>query len=252
MKGRVKMGKVAEKEYEVHYYEVDYKRRVLLTSIMNYFNDICTEQSDKLGISIDFMKEKGIAWIIYKWDIDIKRYPVYGEKIKVRTEPYSFRKFYAYRKFWIEDEAGSIIVTANTVWFLIDTARRKPLRVTADMYNTFGVSPDKNDALDIRKLSVPGDTDLVREFSVRYSDIDTNNHVNNVNYAAWVLETVPPQVAMKYALKNISLVYEKETFYGEVIKVCTSTEDLVDGALCSHKILDREGNILNIAETRWG
>lgn len=246
------MGKIAEKEYEIHYYEVDYKRRVLLTSIMNYFNDICTEQSDKLGISIDFMKEKGIAWIIYKWDIDIKRYPVYGEKIKVGTEPYSFRKFYAYRKFWIEDEAGSIIVTANTVWFLIDTARRKPLRVSENMYDAFGVSPDKNDALDIRKLSVPGDTDLVREFSVRYSDIDTNNHVNNVNYAAWVLETVPPQVAMKYALKNISLVYEKETFYGEVIKVCTSTEDLVDGVLCSHKILDKEGDILNIAETRWG
>lgn len=246
------MGKIAEKEYEIHYYEVDYKRRVLLTSIMNYFNDICTEQSDRLGISIDYMKENGIAWIIYKWDIDIIRYPLYGEKIRVGTEPHSFRKFYAYRRFWIEDEAGRVIVTANTVWFLIDAARRKPLRVPANMYDAFGVSPDMNDALDIRKLSAPHDADLVKEFSVRYSDIDTNQHVNNVNYAAWVLETVPLQLVLKYALKNISLVYQKETLYGEVIKVCTGIEDSGDGALCSHKILDREGNILNIAETRWG
>jgi len=246
------MGKAAEKEYEIHYYEVDYERRVLLTSIMNYFNDICTEQSDVLGISIDYMKEKGIAWIIYKWDIDIKRYPLYGEKIKVGTEPYSFRKFYAYRKFWVEDEAGNIIVTANTIWLLIDAVRRKPLRVPANMYDAFGVSPEKNDALEIRKISAPGYTDLVREFNVRYSDIDTNQHVNNVTYAAWVLETVPRAVILKYTLKKINLIYEKETLYGEVIKVCTRTEETDAGAVCSHKILDAEGNILNIAETRWG
>ena len=63
---------------------------------------------------------------------------------------------------------------------------------------------------------------------------------------------MPRWVVLKYTLKNINLVYEKETLYGEVIKVCTSTEEIAGGAVCSHKILDREGNILNIAETRWG
>lgn len=246
------MGKIAEKEYEIHYYEVDYKRRVLLTSLMNYFNDIVTEQSDNVGISIDFMRENGIAWIIYKWDIDIGRYPVYGERIKVRTEPYSFRKFYAYRKFEIEDGDGNIIVSAKTVWFLIDTSRRKPLKVTENMYDAFGISPDKSDALETRKITAPAEAGTVKEFSVRYSDIDTNRHVNNVNYAAWVLETVPVEIVLNYTLKSISLVYEKETFYGEVIKVCTSTEAQGDEVVCGHKILDGDGNVLNKAETRWG
>jgi medium-chain acyl-[acyl-carrier-protein] hydrolase len=246
------MGKSAEKEYEIHYYEVDYKRRVLLTSMMNYFNDICTEQSDRLGISIDYMKENNISWIIYKWDIDIERYPVYGEKVKVRTEPYSFRKFYAYRKFEIEDEAGSVIVSARTVWFLIDAVRRKPLRVPAVMYEAFGISPEKSDALETRKISAPEETGTVKEFSVRYSDIDTNMHVNNVNYAAWVLETVPMEIVLNYTLKKISLVYEKETLYGETIKVCTKSETQGEEVVCSHKILDGDGKVLNIAETRWG
>lgn len=246
------MGKIAEKEYEIHYYEVDYKRRVLLTSIMNYFNDICTEQSEKLGISIDYMRENRIAWIIYKWDIDIDRYPVYGERVRVRTEPYSFRKFYAYRKFEIEDEAGRIIVSARTVWFLIDAQKRRPLRVPAGMYDAFGVSAEKNDALETRKISAPAEAGTVKEFSVRYSDIDTNMHVNNVNYAAWVLETVPMDIVMNCTLKSISLVYEKETLYGEIIKVCTSTEAQGEEVVCRHKILDGGGNVLNTAETRWG
>jgi hypothetical protein len=45
------VGKPAEKEYEIHYYEVDKWKRVLPTSIMDYFSDICTMQSDKEGIT---------------------------------------------------------------------------------------------------------------------------------------------------------------------------------------------------------
>jgi len=245
-------GKTAEKEYEVHYYEVDYKKRVLLTGIMNYFSDICTMQSEDLGLNLDYMKENNIAWVLYKWDINIIRYPVYGEKVKVKTIPYSFRKFYAYRKFEVMDNLGNVIITANSLWFLIDTLKRKALKIPEDMYNIFGIESNNNEKMEIKKISIPNEIDVKQNFNVRYSDIDTNLHVNNVKYAAWTIETVPMDVVLNYTLKNINITYEKETVYGDMITVCTKVNKEEQQVVCVHKIIDNNEHILTVAETTWG
>ena len=37
--------------------------------------------------------EKRLSWVFYKYDIRVKRYPKYGEKIKVVTMAKSLRSF---------------------------------------------------------------------------------------------------------------------------------------------------------------
>lgn len=245
-------GITAEKEYEVNYYDIDYKKRALLTSIMNYFSDICTMQSESLGVNLDYMKDNNMAWVLCKWDITILRYPSYGEKIKVKTIPYSFRKFYAYRKFEVVDNSGELIITANSLWFLIDTSKRKAIRIPDEMYNAFGIEIENNEKLEIKKIQIPNEFDIEKEFNVRYSDIDTNLHVNNVKYAAWAIETVPMEVVLKYTLNKINITYEKETVYGELVTVSTKINKEKDEIVCVHKITDSSDNLITLSETRWG
>ena len=40
------MGKRLEREYEIHYYDVDVKLKCRIESILNYFTDIGTKQSE--------------------------------------------------------------------------------------------------------------------------------------------------------------------------------------------------------------
>lgn len=244
-------GITAEKEYEVNYYEVDYKKRILLTSIMNYFGDICTMQSENLGINLDYMKENNMAWVLFKWDINIIRYPLYGENVKVKTVPYSFRKFYAYRKFEVMDSSGKVVITANSLWFLIDTLKRKSLKIPEEMYKAFGIESNNNEKLEIKKVQIPQEFDVNKDFNVRYSDIDTNLHVNNVKYAAWAIETVPMEVVLNYTLNKINITYEKETVYGEVVTVSTKVNNQDNEIICVHKITDSTENIITLAETTW-
>lgn len=244
--------KTAEKKYEVHYYEVDYKKRMLLTSLMNYFGDLCTAQSESLGLTFDYMKENSCSWVLYKWDINIKRYPLYGETISIKTIPRSFKRFYAYRQFEVRDERGELIIEANSMWFLIDTAKRKALKIPQAMYDIFGIDNKDNEKIEIKKIKAPVEIDVKKDFYVRYSDIDTNLHVNNVKYADWVIETVPMDVVTKYQLNNINITYEKEAVYGDTIVVFTALDISGSQVVCTHKIEDVEGNILTIAETSWG
>ena len=102
------MGIIKEKEYEVHYYETNYRLECKMSSIINYFCDIGTKQSEELGVGIDYLMEKRLSWVFYKYDINVKRYPKYGEKIKVVTMAKSFKKFYASRAYEIYDENNEV------------------------------------------------------------------------------------------------------------------------------------------------
>jgi len=242
---------ITSKEYEIHFYEIDYKKRALLTSIVNYLGDIAIVQSDSIGVGLDDLAKSNLSWVIYKWDINMIRYPVIGEKITVRTWPFSFRKFYAYRQYEILDKDGQVIGTADSVWFIIDTEKRKAHKIGSEMYAAFRLSEDNKQSLDFGKLNPPEVIDEERSFDVRYSDIDTNRHVNNVKYMDWALETVPVDIVLKYTLKNIKVIYEKETTYGEVIKASTQIIYEDDKVVCLHKIEDKDGNRLTLAKTTW-
>ncbi len=240
-----------EKEYEVQYYEIDYMKRLLLTSLMNYLGDVCTKQSEDIGIGLDYMKDNGVAWVLYKWNIHIEKYPLHREKIKVRTTPESFRKFYAYRSFEIVDSNGNIIAVANSIWFLISTEKRKAIRITEDMYKAFGMGKEDTRALDIKKIPKQERIDSEKIFNVRYSDIDTNRHVNNVKYVEWAVETVPLDVITNYIITDINIAYEKETTYGDRIRVVTQINKEKDSFVCLHKIVDEENKELALIETCW-
>lgn len=242
---------VFEKEYEVNYYEIDYEERLLITSLVNYFGDVSTKHSEEMGGGIEYSKKNGVAWVLYKWSIDVERYPKYGEKIRVRTNACSFRKFYGYRIFEVFDEKGDIIARANSIWLLIDTNKRKILRVTKDMYEIFGLTEKDNRPLTIKNVKLPEKFTIEKSFNVRYSDIDTNKHVNNVKYIDWIIETIPLDIILKYAIKHINITYEKEALYGEKISISTELKKQDDNYVSLHKITDDSGRELSIIEAVW-
>jgi medium-chain acyl-[acyl-carrier-protein] hydrolase len=238
-----------EQEYRIHYYEIDYRKKALITSLMNYLDDVAMCQSEKLGVGVDYLKERNIAWMLYKWDIKIHKYPVYGDSVKVKTLPHSFKKFYAYRLFDILNLQGEKLVSANSAWLLINTDKKRPIKITKDMYKAYHVQ--SAEPLEMEDIKQPSSIDVEKEFHVRYSDIDTNRHVNNVKYAAWAIETLPLDIVLNYTLANLKVTYKKETTYGKTIKALTQVKTLGDSITCLHSIVDEDGKVLCILESRW-
>ena len=91
----------AEKLYDINYYDVDWSKKALITSIVNFLQDLAVKQSDDLGMSVEFLIQKNISWVLYKWEIHIDEYPALFQKIRIKTWPCDTRKLYAYRKFEI-------------------------------------------------------------------------------------------------------------------------------------------------------
>lgn len=244
-------GYVYEKEYEIHYYEVDNKRRALITSIVDFLGDIATKQSEELGIGIDYLRQNKLAWVLYKWNIDMYKYPVYGEKIIIRTCATSMRKFYAYRTFELFSNEGELLGKAESIWFLINLERRRPIRINEEIYNFYGVDIKDESSLEIEDIQKPENISFEKLFNVRYSDIDTNQHVNNAKYIVWALEAVPMEIMLNYTLSNIKATYEKETTYGEAVRVFVEVRNENNLVVCLHKIIDKEDKELTLLKTVW-
>lgn len=242
---------VTDRNYNIHYYEVDIYKKALMTSIINYLGDMAMYQSEILGVGIDYLKDNDLAWVLYKWDITMNTYPLLNETIKVKTSAYSFRRFYAYRKHEIFDEKGNMIGHANSVWILINLTRRRPVRIIQGIYEAYGIDDSTDAPIETKDIQEVSKVHSEETYKVRYSDIDTNMHVNNVKYVAWALETVPKDIVLNRELKNIKVTYIKETRYGETIKVSTEIIREEDKVICRHQIINEEGTTLTLLESIW-
>ena len=242
------MGKRFEKEYEFFYHDLNYRKELLLTSLVNYFGDVAMTQSNEEGVGIEFLDANNMAWVLYKWDIKMIRYPIYGEKLKISTTPVALKKFYSYRIFDVVNEAGEVLCKAISMWLLINTEKRRAIRVPQIMFDAYGTNKDEGLNIEIDEVEELKKIDFEQDFKVRYSDIDTNMHVNNTKYIDWAIETIPLDVVKTKRLMRLKMVYKKEVHYGHVIKsLCEKREE----GHYVHKIVSDDGVEVNLAESFW-
>ena len=245
------MGIVTEREYEVHYYESNYRLECKISSIINYFCDIGTKQSEELGVGIDYLTERRLAWVFYKYDIKVKRYPKYGEKIKVVTMPKSFKKLYASRGYEIYDKNNEKIVEGEGIFLLIDIDKRRAIRIPEEQYIVYGIDIENCPDIKLTKLEKLTKEMNKNHFKVRYGDIDSNMHVNNVKYVEWAVESLPLEVILNYQLEELSVIFEKECRYGAEIIASYEIKENESGLVILHKIVDNEDKELTVLISKW-
>ncbi|XWS37093.1 hypothetical protein CRYUN_Cryun19dG0013200 [Craigia yunnanensis] len=61
----------------------------------------------------------------------------------------------------------------------------------------------------------------------RWSDIDANQHVNNVKYIGWILESVLMDVLEDYNLTSMTLEYRRECLQFNLLESLTSSTENV-------------------------
>jgi medium-chain acyl-[acyl-carrier-protein] hydrolase len=202
------------REYFLHYYDCDARRRQTVFSMLRYFEDMAMIQSEQCGIGLDFYASHNVAWMLTQYDIVIHQRPTLGSTALVHTRPLAFRNMLATRSFAIDREDGTRCVDALSHWVYIDTVRRRPRRIDEAMFTGYGISAESPELAMPPALPPPALAMEEREFSVRMSDIDHNGHVNNLRYVEWALEALPEDLRQHGNMTKLSVQFRRETRYG--------------------------------------
>lgn len=202
--------------YEIHagYSVMDETLRMKVTSMLDCFQDAAIFEAENGGkINTQYLNERGLVWLLSAWQIVIDRRPKLNERIKITTSPYDFKGFLGYRNFMITDADNEVIVKAASIWTLIDTARLMPAKPTKELLDGYDLSEKLAMEYAPRKIAVLGEGTEREPFPVRKYQIDSNRHVNNVEYVKMALEFVeePDQI------RELRVEYKKAAHYGDLI-----------------------------------
>ena len=90
---------------------------------------------------------------------------------------------------------------------------------------------------DPAKVGLHGDWQALAAFDVRNSDHDMQGHVNNVRYAQWVLDALPPALHRAHVLRGYEANFLAETHLGDRIEVRAAPLEPAAGGLSARRFM---------------
>jgi acyl-ACP thioesterase len=174
----------------VRYSETGGRKISNMAQIANYLQDCAIFHSEDVGISIDYLASHRRAWFLISWQIQVDRYPVLGEKIKVRTWAYDFTSSLGYRNLDILDEVGNTIVKAASIWSYVDMETLRPTRIEEEVSSAYPMEKALDMEYAPRKIPLFDEYETVDKRQVLGYQIDSNRHMNNEAFVALAQEYV--------------------------------------------------------------
>lgn len=205
------------RKYTIRSYEVDAGGRLSVPSVFNLLQDAASSHALELGVSVPQLLAANHTWVLSRIILKMSSYPAWRDVVEVRTWPSGIQGAFAMRDFEMRDNSGRRMGCARSAWIVIETAKRRPVRpgIFADRLKDAEDAPVMDYALN--KLPRPDGTSAVKRFKVRYGDLDINQHVNNVSYVEWLLESIPGFGESLRRLSGLEINFVGEAFLGDQV-----------------------------------
>ncbi len=211
------MEAIYRKKHMIQVSDVDFSKKLKLSTLFIYFQDLATEHSEILGKGRNVLQKDNLIWVLASARADVKRYPVWGESIFVETWPLQPDKINFERDFLVYDENDNIIIKAVTNWVIIDINSRRLKRAKA--LNSEFPEVDRERAIDCKldRINTRSDTEESYRKTVGYSDIDMNEHLNNSKYLDYIMDCFSIEEHKNYFSKSIEIHYIHEALPGDTL-----------------------------------
>ncbi|MFQ5570530.1 MAG: acyl-[acyl-carrier-protein] thioesterase [Rhodothermales bacterium] len=243
--------------FRVRAYETDPHGLASIQTLCNYFQEAAGKHARAYGVSIDQLLEHDLTWVLSRLRVHIEAAPVWGDTVRLETWPAGVEGLYAMRDFIFytvsdEEHTPRCVGRGTSAWLVVDVHRKRPVRVPPSI--TEIILPERERALPdaFTKLRPPPRAEHEARFRVRYSDLDINQHVNNVRYAEWAVESVPDAILHDYRLRDLDLQYRAETTFGDTVIAQAQQAPPGDAPVFDHQLLrEHDGRTVALAQTHW-
>lgn len=211
-------------ESRIRYSETDSEGKLTMASLINYFQDCSTFQSEDLGLGLAYLKEAHMVWVLSSWQIVVEQYPSMGGRVTIGTLPYTLKGFLGGRNFFMKDEKGRYLAKANSLWSLLDTRTNKPTAIPEAMAEGYRLEERLEMEYAPRRIAIPAEGVLREPVVVKQHHLDTNHHVNNQQFIDIAMDYLPEG----FGVGQVRAEYKRQAFLGDVLMPrVLETEDCV-------------------------
>ena len=214
----------------IRFSEVDSDSKLMLNTLLDYFQDCSTFQSEDLGLGVGYCRQLNLVWLMSYWQIDIVELPKLGDRVKIGTFPYEFKGCFGFRNFFMENEKQEKLAVANSLWTLMDTEKMVPGRPTEEMKIGYAIEEKLDMEYLPRKIKFEGEYEILEPVEVKEMHLDSNMHVNNGQYVRIACEYLPKG----FPVKRLRASYHKSALLGDKMYpyIYSQKENTFGIALC--------------------
>lgn len=267
----VQDGLVYTQNFSIRSYEIGADRTASIDTLMNHLQETALNHVKSAGLlddgfgSTPEMYKKNLIWVVTKMEVLVNRYPAWGDVVQVDTWVCGSGKNGMRRDWLVRDcKTGETLTRASSLWVMMNKNTRKlskmPEEVREEIEPYFLNSAPVVEEDNQRLPKLNDDTaDFIRSgLTPRWSDLDVNQHVNNVKYIGWILESAPPEILESHEISALTLEYRRECSKDSVLQSLTAIPGNQDSDLkscgeveCQHLLRLENGAEIVRGRTEW-
>ncbi|MGE4554347.1 MAG: acyl-[acyl-carrier-protein] thioesterase [Desulfovibrionaceae bacterium] len=237
-----------EREFEVRGYEAGPDRVVEPYRVAEWFQDAAARHARRLGFSMERLWDEGYAWVLARALFRFQALPEAGAVLKVRTWPSGVDKYFCYRDAVFTGADGGEVVRIGSAWVALDMQARRMTSVPDWLARGLPEDSTRELEFDCRNLPKLEAAQVAVDVITRLDDLDSNGHVNNAKYMAWVLAPFGREDAPG-SLASLDIMFRAEARAGEALVSDCARE--ADGAWLHRITRVSDGRELIRARSRW-
>lgn len=200
---------VLSKDWEINFTQCAPNGYLKYTELCNILQMTAAAHSEIGGISFSDMQEFHQAWVLSRMRVEITKLPKWRDVVTVKTWINSLENSRSVRALEMYVN-GEKIVGSETFWAVFNTQLRRP-EALALPYEHFELFPENKATQEsFSKININLDKEKVFKKTVRLSDLDIVNHVNNVKYLEWCLDLVDDTKILNQQLESFEMNFMKE------------------------------------------
>ncbi len=196
---------------KIDYADVNPQFKQDLGPFFKLIQEAAVMHSEKVGFDSKTLLDQGEVWILNAMEAEIYRYPELREEVSVVTWHKKSKGFKAFRDFNVYSGDEKLAAVAS-LWLYFDLKKKRLMRVPAETGRVY--TSEAESAFDSTIGSWKPDDSFTPEFeigiSVRASDFDPLNHVNNAVYFDYLETLAAMFFDRKKKVTGIKIQYKKE------------------------------------------
>lgn len=220
---------VYSKDETIRYLDVDRENRLTNKAIINFMQDVAGCHADSLGDGLNNKSETHTAWLLLNWKVRVFFRPKCEDKITIKTWARRMERCYSWREFEIYCGENKVAI-ATSKWVFVNCETEKIMRIPQELKDKYCENGEGVFEEIVEKLKEPEGLEIAYEETIGRTKIDTNNHLNNLYYLDYAIESLPEEVYENNTFNNIEIMYKKEIKYKAKIKClykCENNEHIV-------------------------
>jgi acyl-ACP thioesterase len=203
--------------FKVRSYETDTRGRLQAPILCQLLEQSAVAHAALLGVAVESLIDSGVAWVLSRLHLEMERWPKADEGIEIETWPEAASRLFTERRFEIRESTGRRIGSVSTLWFVLNLERRRPIRLPQQVTERLSEHEIGPEPRKFGDLDVPEPIEIELGFTVRRSDLDLADHVNNTSYVEWTIEAVPDEVWEVAELAELEIHYLSECHHGQTV-----------------------------------